>query len=97
MKKEIETMASLDLTFINAGDNAELDAELEDTLKSEQVIQALVNEQFISALTDPTRSYMLTIKGRNTIAEGQTLVDAGVQQKDRIRVSVTQRGGTQYR
>jgi len=88
-------MASLDLTFINAGDNAELDAELEDTLMSEQVIQALVNEQFIPVLTDPTRSYMLTIKGRNTIAEGQTLADAGVQQKDRIRVSVTQRGGTQ--
>ena len=88
-------MATLDLTFINAGDNAELDAELEDTLRSEQVIQALINEQFIPALTDQTRSYMLTIKGRNTIAEGQSLADAGVQQKDRIRVSVTQRGGTQ--
>ncbi|GHO93831.1 hypothetical protein KSF_038790 [Reticulibacter mediterranei] len=88
-------MASLDLTFINAGDNAELDAELEDTLTSDQVIQALINEQFLTPLTDPTRSYMLTIKGRNTIAEGQTLGDARVQQKDRIRVSITQRGGTQ--
>jgi hypothetical protein len=92
-RKEIEIMATLDLTFINAGDNAELDAELEDTLKSEQVIQALINENFIPAVNDQTRSYMLTIKGRNTIAEGQTLADAGVEQKDRIRVSVTQRGG----
>ena len=86
-------MATLDLTFINAGDNAELDAELEDNLRAEQIIQSLVNEKFIPALNDQTRSYMLTIKGRNTIAEGQTLAAAGVQTNDRIRVSVTQRGG----
>ncbi len=88
-------MASLDLTFINAGDNAEMDAELQDSLTGSQVIQALIKENFIPPLNDPTRSYMLTIKGRNTIAESQTLAAAGAQSNDQIRVSVTQRGGSE--
>jgi len=83
----------LDLTFINAGDNAEMDAELPDNLTGTQVVQALIKENFIPRLVDPTRSYMLTIKGRNTIAESQTLATAGVISHDQIRVSVTQRGG----
>jgi hypothetical protein len=87
-------MATLDLTFVNAGDNAEMDAELEDNMRAEDVIRALISERFIPQLNDPTRSYMLTIKGRSTIAEGQTLAAAGVQSKDKIRVSVTQRGGS---
>lgn len=86
-------MANVDLTFINAGDDAELDVEIEDNQRAEQVIQNLINAKFIPPLTDNTRSYMLTIKGRNTIAEGQTLAAAGVRPNDRIRVSVTQRGG----
>lgn len=86
-------MATVDLTFINASDNAELDAELDLNLRTDDVIRALVGEKFIPQLTDPTRSYQLEIKGRNTIAEGQTLAAAGVQAHDRIRVSLAQRGG----
>ncbi len=86
-------MTQIDLTFINAGDNSELDAEVSDDLTSEQVIRALIDEKFISSIDDPTRSYMLSIKGRSTIAEGQTLASAGVVSGSVIRVSVTQRGG----
>src|SRR5260370_10554647 len=87
-------MAVIDVTFINAGDGAELDVELPDSMRAEQVIQNLINEGFIPPLNDNTRSYLLTIKGRNTIVEGQTLAEAGVISNDRIRVSVTpQRAG----
>lgn len=86
-------MASIDLTFINAGDDAEMDVAIDDGMRAEHVIQELIKAKFIPALNDNTRSYMLAIKGRDTIAEGQTLAAAGVRSNDRIRVSVTQRGG----
>jgi len=86
-------MANLELTFINAGDSAELDAELDDGQTAQQVLQSLVTERFVPPLTEPTRYYMLTIKGRSTIAEGQTLREAGVRAGDQIRVNVAQRGG----
>jgi hypothetical protein len=85
-------MARVDVTFINAGDNAELDAELDDGLKVEQVIRALIAEGFIPLLDNP-RSYMLTIKGRRSLHTEETLAAGGVQQGDKIRVSVSQRGG----
>jgi hypothetical protein len=92
-KKEAYNMAEIDVTFINAGDDAQLDADLDDSLTNEQVIQALTNEGFLSPLTDSNQYYMLTIKGRSTIAEGQTLIAAGARSGDQIRVNVAQRGG----
>ena len=86
-------MANVEVTFINAGDSAELDAELDDSQSANDVIQSLISERFVPPLTDPTRYYMLTIKGRSTISEGQTLRDAGVRTGDQIRVNVAQRGG----
>lgn len=87
-------MATLDVTFINTADSAELDVELNDNMRSEEVIRSLIDAGFIPPLNDPTRSYMLAVKGRNNIAEGQTLANAGVRSQDKIRVSVTQRGGS---
>jgi hypothetical protein len=86
-------MSNVEVTFINAGDNAELDAELDENQTADQVIQALITERFIPPLRDASRYYMLTIKGRSTIAEGQSLADAGVRSGDQIRVNVAQRGG----
>jgi len=83
----------IDLTFISVGDSSELDAEVSNSLTSEQVIKALISENFISPLNDPARSYVLSIKGRNIIAEGQTLYEAGVRSNDRILVNILQRGG----
>lgn len=85
-------MANVDVTFINAADNAEMDVEMDDGMTVEQVIQALIDNQFIPP-PQATQYYMLTIKGKNTIAEGQTLAAAGVRANDRIAVNVTQRGG----
>jgi WXG100 protein secretion system (Wss), protein YukD len=87
-------MALIRVTFINAGDDAELTAELNDSQTSDQTIQALIGADFIPALTEPTRRYTLTIKGRATVAEGQSLAAAGVQDGDYLRVNVAQRGGT---
>jgi len=89
-------MAQVDVTFINPANNAELDVELDDGMNSAQVIQALIENQFITPLTDPTLYYRLAIKGKDTIAEGQTLANAGVHSTDRISVSVTNRGGSQW-
>ncbi|GHO92121.1 hypothetical protein KSF_021690 [Reticulibacter mediterranei] len=86
-------MTEIKVIFVNADDNSELDVEIDNTMTTEQVIKALIEENFISPSTDPTRSYMLTIYGRNTIAESQTFAQAGVVTGDRIRVSITQRGG----
>jgi hypothetical protein len=86
-------MASLDLTFINAGDNAELDVELDDSSRPEQIVRDLINEGFIPPVNESDRSYTLTIKGRGTIPEGETLAVAGVRSGDKIRVAVAQRGG----
>lgn len=86
-------MANVELTFISVGDDAELDAELDDQMTTEQVVQALIQENFLTPLADTNRYYMLMIKGRTTIPDGQTLAQAGVQSGDQIRVSPTQRGG----
>ncbi len=87
-------MAMIDVTFINVDDNTEMDARVEDGWNAEQVVEALVDNNFLPRITDASRYYSLAIKGRSTIASGQTLVAAGVQQNDRIRVSLTQRGGS---
>jgi hypothetical protein len=87
-------MATLDVTFINTADSAELDVEVNDSMRAEEVIYNLINAGFIPPLNDPTRSYMLSVKGSNAILEGQTLADAGVRSQAKIRVSVTQRGGS---
>ena len=86
-------MANVDVTFVSHIDYSEMDADLDDAQTAEQVIQALIAERFIQANTDPNRYYTLTIKGRSQVAEGQTLAAAGVQNGDRIIVSVAQRGG----
>ena len=83
---------NIDVTFVNIVDDSELDADLSSSMTAEQVIQSLIAENFISKLNDPTRSYLLTIKGRNNIQEGQTLSDAGVRLSDRILVNLIQRG-----
>ncbi len=87
-------MATLELTFINASGEGELTADLPDNMRCEQIVQSLITEHFITALSDGARSYTLTVKGGNTIQEGQTLAQAGVHTGDKIRVNVTQRGGS---
>ena len=86
-------MANLELTIVNAGDNAEMDVELDDSRRPEQIIRDLINEGFIPPIHEQDRSYTLAIKGRGNIPEGQTLAAAGVHSGDKLRVTVAQRGG----
>jgi hypothetical protein len=86
-------MANIDITFINAGDDAEMDVEMSDALTANEVIKLLIDAQFIPPLADLPGRYMLTIKGRNTIPEGSTFAEAAVRDGDHIRVSVAQHGG----
>lgn len=86
-------MANTDLTFVHAASGAELDAELDDQMTAEQVIQALIDNEFVPALTNPQQYYTLQIKGKSNVAEGQTLAAAGVAAHDTIAVHATQRGG----
>lgn len=88
---------AVDVTFINAADNAEMDVELDENMTGEQVVQGLIDNQFIPPLNDANQYYTLTIKGRNTITEEQTLGQAGIQPNDTIRVNVAQRGGNKER
>jgi hypothetical protein len=88
-------MATLELTFINTNDGQELDADIEDTYTCNQIIQQLITERFIPQVIDSNRTfYSLTIKGRNTINENQTLRDAGAHSGDKIVVAEIQRGGS---
>jgi hypothetical protein len=90
---QVVTPQSIDLTFISFRDSSELVADVMNSLTVEQVTEALIDTGFIPPLNDPSRSYLLTIKGRNIIAEGQTLYEAGVRSKDLILVNIIQRGG----
>jgi hypothetical protein len=85
-------MANIDVTFISVGDEAEVDVELDDQFTGQQVTQMLIQEQFLRPL-DPNNFYQLTIKGRATIGEDQSLAAAGARTGDEIRVNVSQRGG----
>jgi hypothetical protein len=89
-------MANLELTFVNAGDNGEIDVELDENRRPEQIIPELINAGFIHPIPaneQGNREYTLTVKGRGTIPEGQTLTAAGVHSGDKIRVAIAQRGG----
>ncbi len=86
-------MSNIDLTFVHAATGSELDAELDNQMTAEQVIQALIDNDFVPPLTNPTQYYTLQIKGKATVAEGQTLAAAGAVARDTIAVHATQRGG----
>ena len=85
-------MAELNVTFINAAADAELDATVPDNQTIEQIQEDLIAEGFLGA---PERGtfYQYTIKGGNLIAEGQTLPEAGTRDRDRVLIEVAQIGG----
>ena len=84
-------MATLNLNFI-ADDNSSMEAEVEDTMTTEQLIQNLIASGFLPA-AQPNTFYALSVKGGNTIPAGQTLLQAGVQSGSMINVARTQMGG----
>lgn len=87
-------MANVDVTFVNPAINAEMDVELDDAMTAEQVIQALIDNDFIEPLNAPDQDFVLAVKGKQTVPEGQSLANAGVETGDQINVNVTQRGGS---
>ena len=84
-------MATLNLHFI-AEDNSSMEAEVEDTMTTEQLIQNLIASGFVPA-GPPNTFYALNVKGGNTIPAGQTLLQSGVQDAATITVVRTQMGG----
>lgn len=84
-------MATLNLNFI-AEDNSTMEAEVEDTMTTEQLIQNLIASGLIPTAS-PNTFYSLNVKGGNTIPAGQTLLQAGVQSGSMINVFRTQMGG----
>ena len=83
-------MTRLNVTFINDSNGRKLDVEIDSSMRSAQLIRALITEQFGLPLDD-TRSYMLITEQGTIIAEEQTLAEAGVDLNDRIHVSVSRR------
>jgi len=87
-------MANITLIFRHAT-GSEIEAEVDDTWTSSQVIQALVEERFVPPVADANRNlYQLTLKGNTVIAEGQTLAQSNVQNNDVVTVSLVERGGS---
>jgi hypothetical protein len=87
-------MAQLKLTFVSAADDAEMDANVDETWTDQQVINALVQAGFIPP-PDETRTYFLEIKGGSRIMPGTTLADAGARQGSRVRVLTPELGGAE--
>ena len=85
-------MATLNLNFL-AEDNSSMEAEVEDTMTTEQLIQNLIASGFIPA-AQPNTFYALNVKGGNTIPAGQTLTQANVTTGSTISVVRTQMGGS---
>src|SRR5258708_14797958 len=81
-------MTRLKVTFINVGDSKKLDLEIDSSMRSGQLIQGLIAEQFALPLAD-ANSYMLITEQGTIIAEDQTLAEAGVGLNDKIHVSVS--------
>lgn len=86
-------MPLIDLTFLFSMDNSELDAEVDDSVTASMLLQDLVNEGFIVPLDGKNRYYGLSVRGKTSLNEDQTLASAGVDNGDCIHVFVRQRGG----
>ncbi|MDZ7265789.1 MAG: EsaB/YukD family protein [candidate division KSB1 bacterium] len=85
---------TINLTFINVSDDSEMDVEVSADMTREELVENLIQVEFIPPLSNENEEYGLTIKGKGELGEGQTLADLGVQAGDRIRIAVVQRGGT---
>ena len=51
-------VGQIDITFVNVNDGSEMDVELSNALTATQIIEALIKENFIPPLIDPTKSYL---------------------------------------
>jgi hypothetical protein len=83
--------STLNLNFI-AEDNSAMEAEVDNTMTREQLLQNLIASGFIPP-PQPNTFYALNVKGGNTIPANQTLLQAGVQAGSTIIVIRTQMGG----
>ncbi|KAA0227004.1 hypothetical protein EDS67_18275 [candidate division KSB1 bacterium] len=84
---------TINLTFINVSDDSEMDVEVSSDMTREQIVENLIQVEFIPPLTGEDEEYGLTVKGKGELGEGQTLSSLRVESGDRIRVAVVQRGG----
>lgn len=84
---------TINLTFINVSDDSEMDVEVSSDMTREQIVENLIQVDFIPPLTGEDEEYGLTVKGKGELGEGQMLSSLKVESGDRIRVAVVQRGG----
>lgn len=84
---------TINLTFINVSDDSEMDVEVSSDMSREQIVENLIQVEFIPPLAGDDEEYGLTVKGKGELGEGQTLSSLNVESGDRIRVAVVQRGG----
>lgn len=87
---------TINLTFINVSDDSEMDVEVSTDMTREELVENLIQVEFIPPLSSENEEYGLTIKGKGELGEGQTLADLGVQAGDRVRIAVVQRGGAAH-
>lgn len=84
---------TINLTFINVSDDSEMDVEVSSDMTREQIVENLIQVEFIPPLAGEDEEYGLTVKGKGELGEGQTLSSVNAETGDRIRVAVVQRGG----
>ena len=84
---------TIKLTFVNVGDDSEMDVEMSPKMTRNEVVENLIQAEFIPMLVNQNEEYGLTVKGKGEVGEGQSLADVDVNAGDSIRVSVVQRGG----
>jgi WXG100 protein secretion system (Wss), protein YukD/Effector Associated Constant Component 1 len=88
---DVRDSAMIKITFINPNTNAELVADLDETMTVAEVIKELCEHNFLPA---PPTGYFLQVKGKmQVLNENETLMSGNVYSGDLVLVARSQRGG----
>ena len=67
----------------------EIEAEIDDELTADEVIQSLVEDHFVPPVIDGSRNcYQFIVRGKWIIAEGKSFAQAGVCDGDRLLLTL---------
>lgn len=84
---------TINLTFVNVSDDSEMDVEMSPDMTREQIVENLIQADFIPMLLNLNEEYSLSVRGKGELGEGHTLAEVGASSGDRVRIAVVQRGG----
>jgi uncharacterized ubiquitin-like protein YukD len=87
-------MSEINVTF-QAEDGSQAEVQVDDTMTAGQVIQNLLEEQFIPP-PKPDTFYALVVKGQGVIQDNQTLASFGLKSGSLIQILSNGIGGFEF-